>query len=117
MSTKRPYSSEGRLALPARPDRGRRRDPGPAQLEVPDDGLAAFGIRRGDRVLLALRQQVEHGDVVAAPDEDGVARLWKAYPARDGLHLARGAARRALPPDAAVEGVVVAVFRPLGGEG
>lgn len=113
MSRKQPYSSEGHLALPSRVE-GKRSDRGghPVML-VEDDGLAAFGIRRGDRALLALRAAVEHGDVVAVREEDGVARLWKAYPERAGLCLTRAGERVTLPLDTPVEGVVVAVLRSL----
>ena len=113
MPAKRPYSSEGHLALPARVEPEGGEESGPTRLAVTDDALAPFGIRRGDRVLLASRTVAEHGDVVAVADDRGVVRLWKAYPERTSLGLVRGEVRRVVSADTRMNGVVVAVLRPL----
>lgn len=120
VSKKRPYAAEGHLHLP----RDLRPSPAPAPdgrgpfdpagetwtMVVPEDA-PSVGVRAGDHVVLVRGQPPEFGDVVAARDEDGALRLWRARPEAGALRLVGEDRTLTLPPSAAVGGVVVAVLR------
>jgi len=89
---------------------------------VLDDAMAAHGLRAGDRVVLALREEPEFGDLIALASRDDAAAgtLWKAYPEAGVLHLRCGDEHRSLSPDESQAiagvvstGVVIAVRRAL----
>ena len=75
--------------------------------------LESLGVRDGDHVALAHRDEAEHGDLAAVIGSDGVAGLWKVYPEGESLRLSTGDpvwTRRTIGR-ARVTGVVVAVLR------
>lgn len=88
---------------------------GIALARVEGDGLRALDIRDGDHVVLARREQAEHGDLAAILEGDGPACLWKVFPAETGLRLSMGhpAFDRPSRPGARVQGVVLGVLRGL----
>jgi len=86
---------------------------GVALARVEGDGLRAFDVRDGDHVVLAHREDAEHGDLAAILEGDGPASLWKVFPDRKGLRLSMGhpAFDHRAASGARVQGVVVAVLR------
>lgn len=118
---KRPFGSEGHLRLPgdvapsAEPkDRAPFERAGRTRLlEVPDDRLAIFDLRTGDRVVLLEGRVPEFGDLAWVVEEDGAA-LWKVFPERRTLSLSDGHVRRTVATDTVrVAGVVLGILRRL----
>jgi SOS-response transcriptional repressor LexA len=75
--------------------------------------LDPLGVRDGDHVALARRDEAEHGDLAAVVGSDGRAGLWKVYPEADSLRLSTGDPvwTRRTAGRARVTGVVVGVLR------
>ena len=78
--------------------------------------LDPLGIRDGDHVALARRDEAEHGDLAAVVGSDGEAALWKVYPQGESLRLSTGDPvwSRRTTGRARVTGVVVGVLRKFG---
>ena len=79
--------------------------------------LEPLGVRDGDHVALARRDEAEHGDLAAVVGGDGSAALWKVYPEGESLRLSTGDpvwSRRTIGR-ARVTGVVVGVLRKFAG--
>jgi hypothetical protein len=75
--------------------------------------LEPLGVRDGDHVALARRDEAEHGDLAAVLGGDGVAGLWKVYPEGESLRLTTGDPiwSRRTNGRPRITGVVVGVLR------
>jgi hypothetical protein len=79
--------------------------------------LDPLGVRDGDHVALARRDEAEHGDLAAVVGSDGSAGLWRVYPEGSDLRLSTGDVgwTRRVSGSGRVTGVVVAVLRKFAG--